>query len=99
MKQSFAFKAPTAQSVLLAGDFTGWMEKAIPLHKEKDGVWRVTTSLAPGTHYYRFVVDGEWCDDPECKLRVLNPFGSQDDVITVREHTNGTSSRGTSATA
>ena len=82
-KQTFSFKAPTAHSVLLAGDFTQWMSNPIPLRKQSGGVWRATASLAPGIHHYRFVVDGEWCDDPECKVRVTNPFGTQNDVIEI----------------
>jgi Glycogen recognition site of AMP-activated protein kinase len=39
--------------------------------------------LAPGAHHYRFVVDEEWRDDPECKLRVQNPFGTQNGVIQI----------------
>jgi len=34
----------------------------------------------PGKHTYRFIVDGNWCDDPECSLRVANPFGGEDMV-------------------
>jgi 1,4-alpha-glucan branching enzyme len=81
--QVFSLNAPGAHSVLLAGDFTRWLKRPIPLHKEANGVWRTTTSLAPGTYHYRFLVDGEWQDDPECKLRVQNPFGTQNDVIQV----------------
>jgi hypothetical protein len=33
--------------------------------------------LSPGEHYYRFLVDGEWRDDPECPMRVPNPFGGE----------------------
>lgn len=82
-RQSFSFNDPTARSVLLAGDFTRWLTKPIPLHKEANGVWKTTASLAPGTYHYRFFVDGEWRDDPECKVRVKNPFGTQNDVIQV----------------
>jgi len=82
-KQTFSIKAPTAKSVLLAGDFTGWLKQAIPLHKNAHDVWKTTTSLAPGTYHYRFVVDGQWCDDPKCKVRVKNPFGTQNDVIQI----------------
>jgi 1,4-alpha-glucan branching enzyme len=82
-KQTFSFKAPTAQTVLLAGDFTRWLRKPIPLHKQRDGVWRATTLLPTGTYQYRFLVDGEWRDDPECKVHVQNPFGTQNDVIQV----------------
>jgi hypothetical protein len=39
--------------------------------------------LEAGTYRYRFLVDGEWRDDPNCKLRVPNPFGSQDAVLKV----------------
>ena len=82
-KQTFSFKAPGADSVLLAGDFTGWMNSPIPLRKQPDGVWRAIAWLLPGTHHYRFVVDGEWTDDPECKLRVQNPFWRQNAVVQI----------------
>lgn len=82
-KQTFSFKAPTAQSVLLVGDFTQWLKEPIALHKEVDGIWKGTAWLAPGTYHYRFLVDNEWCDDPQCKVRVPNPFGTQNDVIQV----------------
>ncbi len=28
----------------------------------------------------RFLVDNEWRDDPECTLRVPNPYGSENAV-------------------
>ena len=76
-KQTFAFSAPDALSVQLVGDFTQWQERPINLHKGMDGVWRTTVDLAPGTHHYRFLVDGQWHDDPECILRTPNPYGSE----------------------
>ena len=79
-KQAFRFSAPTATSVLLVGDFTHWQKDAVPLQKGKDGIWTATLELTPGKHIYRFIVDGEWCDDPECALRVPNPYGGQDMV-------------------
>lgn len=78
--QNFSFVTPTARSVQLVGDFTNWQERPIPLQKEPNGVWRAAIRLEPGTHYYRFIVDGQWRDDPECSLRVPNPFGSQNAV-------------------
>jgi 1,4-alpha-glucan branching enzyme len=76
-KQTFRFSAPTAMSVLLVGDFTHWQQRGIPMQKGKDGVWVATVELPPGKHGYRFIVDGEWHDDPQCTLRVSNPYGSQ----------------------
>ncbi len=83
VNQSFSFKAPGATSVMLVGDFTHWQKHPISLHKQPDGIWRVTLPLVPGEHHYRFLVDGEWRDDPECPVRVSNPFGSQDSVAVV----------------
>ena len=73
--QGFSFRAPEALSVQLVGDFTHWQEKPISLKKEAGGLWRASVPLQPGEHYYRFLVDGEWRDDPECAVRVPNPFG------------------------
>ena len=79
-KQTFRFSAPGAMSVLLVGDFTHWQQGGIPMQKNKEGVWTATVSLQPGNHTYRFIVDGDWRDDPECKLRVPNPYGGHDMV-------------------
>lgn len=78
--QAFAITAPAALSVQLVGDFTRWQAAPISLRKDPDGVWRTTVELSPGVHHYRFLVDGEWRDDPECVLRVPNPFGTHDAV-------------------
>jgi 1,4-alpha-glucan branching enzyme len=79
-KQTFSFNAPAAISVQLVGDFTHWQSAPVQLKKSKDGVWRATVDLEPGTYHYRFLVDGEWRDDPECTVRVTNPFGSANSV-------------------
>ncbi len=75
--QTFSFRAPEATSVQLVGDFTHWQDNPINLQKDADGVWRKTLPLPPGTHHYRFLVDGEWRDDPECTLRAPNPYGGE----------------------
>lgn len=82
-KQRFAFTAPDAASVQLVGDFTQWTEQPINLHKGRDGIWEATVDLPRGTHHYRFLVDGEWRDDPGCLLRVANPYGTQNSVAQV----------------
>jgi 1,4-alpha-glucan branching enzyme len=79
-KQTFRISAPTAMSVLLVGDFTHWQKHGIPMQKGKDGIWVATVELSPGKHGYRFIVDGDWQDDPECTFRVSNPYGSQNMV-------------------
>ena len=78
--QTFRFSAPAAMSVLLVGDFTHWQRKGIPMQKSKDGIWTATIELPRGKHHYRFIVDNEWCDDPECLLREPTPYGSENSV-------------------
>jgi 1,4-alpha-glucan branching enzyme len=78
--QNFSFAAPTAMSVQLVGDFTHWQQQPISMRKGADGIWRTTVELQPGPHHYRFLMDGEWRDDPECTMHVPNPYGSQDAV-------------------
>jgi 1,4-alpha-glucan branching enzyme len=82
-EQMFSYRAPTAMSVLLAGEFTHWQKNAIPMKRGKDGVWKASVALDPGVHHYRFIVDGQWQDDPECELRVPNPYGGLNSVRSV----------------
>ena len=81
--QTFRCTAPEATSVLLVGDFTNWQQQPIPMHRRDGGAWMATVDLTPGEHYYRFMVDGEWRDDPECTKRAPNPYGSEDMVTHV----------------
>ena len=79
-KQTFRFSDADALSVMLVGDFTHWQANPIPMRKGADGIWMVKVELPPGTHTYRFIVDGEWRDDPECTIHVANPYGGRDMV-------------------
>jgi len=82
--QEFFYTAPEANSVQLVGDFTHWQSKPINLVKQANGVWKTFVSLAAGTYHYRFLVDGQWRDDPQCTLRIPNIFGSHNMVREVR---------------
>jgi chromosome segregation ATPase len=78
--QSFRLTAPKAAEVLLAGDFTDWKKRAIPMHKDNDGRWTASVKLAPGTYNYLFIVDNQWRSDPESTLQVANQFGGLNSV-------------------
>ena len=84
-KTTFSFVAPEAQSVQLAGDFTGWEQSPVMLHKEKNGIWKTSVALLPGAYEYRLLVDGQWQDDPQCPERRPNAFGGKNCVRIVAE--------------
>lgn len=49
----------------VAGSFNGWNASAAPMNDDDgDGVWEASVPLDPGSHTYKFVVDGEWIPDP-----------------------------------
>ena len=78
----FAFQAPEAQSVLLAGSFNNWDPKRTPLRQEGNG-WKTTLWLGAGRHEYRFVVDGQWVSDPNARETISNGFGEFNSVVVV----------------
>ena len=83
-KATFKFMAPEAQSVLLAGDFNAWEPESHPLKKTSNGLWKANLSLSPGRYEYRFLVDGQWQNDPECKSYASNPYGSENCIINLK---------------
>ncbi|HZZ79741.1 MAG TPA: glycogen-binding domain-containing protein [Gemmataceae bacterium] len=85
---TFKLSAPLAQCVLVTGSFCNWQTHSHHLKKDKAGVWKATLSLPAGRYEYRFVVDGEWQNDPLCHERVPNSFGTENCILHVlREQT------------
>ena len=82
-EQTFAYRAPVALSIQLVGDFTHWQESPVSMRKDADGVWRSSLQLKPGTYHYRFLVDGQWQDDPTCHEHQPNQFGGSNCVCVV----------------
>ena len=57
--------APLATNVFVAGLFNEWNATATPLaRREDDGWWYVELDLFPAEYGYKFVVDGNWVEDP-----------------------------------
>jgi 1,4-alpha-glucan branching enzyme len=82
-KVQFEFPAPEAKEVYLVGNFNNWDANAKPMKKDKNGIWKAALSLKPGRYEYRFLVDGNWENDPGCSCCVPNEFGSQNCVRVV----------------
>lgn len=82
-KVSFSYYAPEADCVELAGDFTSWEVEPIEMMHSADGTWFTVVPLMPGDYSYRFIVDGDWRDDPLSHCRLPNPFGTDNAVLSV----------------
>ncbi len=80
----FILNKPDAKSVVIAGTFNGWDLKRTPLRKEAAG-WKTTLWLPPGRYEYKFVVDGQWMNDPKEQDSAPNEFGGTNSVLMVRQ--------------
>ena len=82
------YRDPQAGEVRIAGDFNGWIpDKDVDSHLAAQGghrVWTKILHLAPGTYQYRYVVDGEWREDPENARAVAGPTGGRNSILVVR---------------
>lgn len=79
----FEVEAGDAKEVWLAGDFTDWEKSPIRLQQGQPGHWSTSVKLVPGQYHYKFVVDGQWKDDPRASATHPNPFGTCDSVLEI----------------
>ena len=82
------FRDPGAADVRIAGDFNGWVpDRGVLSSSRQEGevrVWRKVLHLPPGTYEYRYVVDGEWREDPANPERIPTPMGPPNSLLVVR---------------
>ena len=82
------FRDLRASDVRIAGDFNGWVpDKGVRSLIESEGATRVWTKilrLPPGRYQYRYVVDGEWREDPENPETANGAVGGRNSVLVVR---------------
>jgi chromosome partitioning protein len=82
------FRDANANDVRIAGDFNGWVpDKGVRSLIESEGqtrVWTKILRLPPGTYQYRYVVDGEWREDPENPEIISSTVGGRNSVLVVR---------------
>jgi chromosome partitioning protein len=82
------FRDPRAHDVRIAGDFNGWVpDKGVRSLIEADGearVWTKILQLSPGRYQYRYVVDGEWREDPNNPDGVPSNVGGRNSILVVR---------------
>ncbi len=76
-----------ANEVLLTGSFTDWASEPPDAYEmeddDNDGIWEVTVELDIGTYLYKFIVDGEWVQDPDNSDESPDGHGGYNSVVHV----------------
>ena len=80
-KVTFLLESSDAKEVILMGDFNQWNRKKHPMKQDGNGIWKKAVILPPGNYEYKFLVDGEWKEDPRNDQRRPNSFGSYNNVF------------------
>jgi 1,4-alpha-glucan branching enzyme len=83
-KTLFIITAPKAKEVVLVGDFTDWQARPLTMDrmKPRSRTFAAAVTLPPGSYQYKFIVDGEWTEDPKAEC-VPNRFGTHNSVVTI----------------
>jgi 1,4-alpha-glucan branching enzyme len=80
----FELSVPPGCQVFVAGTFNNWNPTANPMKDNPgSGHCKVTLSLAPGRHEYKFVVNGVWIIDSNSTEWAPNGNGSLNSVLHV----------------
>ena len=81
----FFLEAADAREVILMGDFNNWNPKKHPMQRDENGMWNKVVMLPPGDYEYKFLVDGQWREDPMNDQLCPNCFGTYNSVIKLPE--------------
>jgi hypothetical protein len=81
---SFTYKAPSGETVTVAGSFNGWDPFMYEMKETGPGVYTLTLPLPPGTYQYSFFHRGERVTDPYNPYKVYAKNGIAVSEATVR---------------
>jgi hypothetical protein len=79
----FKFHARSEANVHVAGTFNNWDPAAIKLGLNSSGIYTALVLLPLGRYEYKFIVNGDWRNSPDCKEQVPNAFGTTNSVLVV----------------
>ncbi len=82
-KVTFRFHTDPGKEIFIAGTFNAWEPKKSRLKENAAGEYSATLLLPAGRHEYKFVVDDEWCVDPQNPETIPNDHGSTNNVVVV----------------
>ena len=82
---TLSVKAPEAKEVYLAGEFNNWKLDDNSRMEQTNGCWTKRLNLNSGKYRYRFVIDGNWSEDPANPLTQLNSYGTLESLLEVNK--------------
>lgn len=82
-KVTFLIQADCAKSVQVLGDFNEWDLQIKPMKLEGDGNWVAQVVLPQGRYEYKFLIDGQWVNDPLNNHVCQNSFGTHNNILEV----------------
>ncbi len=77
----FIYAGIPGERVSVIGDFNNWDPYLSELNETSPGIFEIKMFLAPGKHYYRFVVNGQEITDPANTKTARNGWGKDSSVI------------------
>ena len=81
---TFKVSAPVSSEVSVAGTFNDWQPQPLTPGTGKGTVsFSRILFVTPGTHQYKFIINGEWLLDPNCQETVPNEFGNLNSLLTL----------------
>lgn len=88
-KPNYTFTYPgrtDAREVILTGSFCDWDEKQLRMNKTATG-WEKAVFLPIGTYAYKFIVDGQWFNDPANQAVRPDGAGNFNSFLSIGEPT------------
>ena len=82
-KVQFKYFGPDATEVILTGEFNKWNPVKKKMKKNEKGEWVTRVILAEGDHPYKYIVNGNWVNDPGASKYIDNGMGTTNSVKVV----------------
>ena len=68
----------------IAGDFNNWNPETLSFSDvPEEPRWRKEFSLKPGSYRYKYLLDGQWIEDPENDKTVDDSYGGINSMIDI----------------
>lgn len=73
-----------ANKVVLSGSFNRWDEHLYRMKKTDNG-WKLTLQLSPNKYEYKFIIDGNWIEDPKNNNKIKSEFNGYNSIIEIKK--------------